>query len=461
MECRGYIFLHLLIIGVALVLFACAGSNTTSADLPVNDDPIVGNSTIDVLTALPVPSVLKSATATEPGYFLHASAFQAGWPNYRVQVSPWHGETAFLRPNSADKCPVAYAIYEFNVAGLELDGALRIRVSCGGDIWLGLADFSNNCWQWHCAEYPQANPATRAVVVKPATNIHDSLLPVLVLVFDDAADVEWLSLHGQIPPVITSVEVYDNIEAHLGSCQVDITQGLPNLITWNFGIAGYPNHSFEREPALIFGAPGLYQCSVTASNGAGSSEYPFELEVLAIPEGAQPVITAVPLDSTIAVGEEVTIVVSTSTFPAEAKMGFQNGVSVVFPSSAAYVSNSFNLGSAGGEAYDTDGFWATLDPCPNSYLQIDEALLTPYSISIPELHAYLFNITPVKGGISDQGGNLFSFRLRFSEPGVFPIRFLGHLNGYKQTFYSSDSAAEFYWADYSNQSVAHTVTVTD
>ena len=88
-------------------------------------------------------------------------------------------------------------------------------------------------------------------------------------------------------------------------------------------------------------------------------------------------------------------------------------------------------------------------------------MIRPTDIGIPGLVSYSFNLTPVHGGSTTDGGMLFNISLRFDSAGVYRLRFLEFdIDGLPRTYYSDLSSAHHAWANISNEGVPNTITVT-
>jgi len=159
---------------------------------------------------------------------------------------------------------------------------------------------------------------------------------------------------------------------------------------------------------------------------------------------------ALPLQSTVAAGDPVTIVVATGV-PAN-PFQYMVGVRVTAPKSSgfAYVPNSFNSGSVGGSTFgDVDGFWTCMEPT---------GFLLPQNYGIYQrqdagggLYAYDFNVTPLGGSdVSTCDGALFNLQATFTTPGTYHLGFQAE-NGVSRTYYQDGSQTpDRFWGDITN-----------
>jgi hypothetical protein len=168
---------------------------------------------------------------------------------------------------------------------------------------------------------------------------------------------------------------------------------------------------------------------------------------------------AIPLQSSVAAGDPVTIVVATGV-PAS-PFQYVNGTRVLAPDTSGftYVDNSFNVGVPGGQAGDVDGIWSDMNPsgfllAPDSFIQE-----TP----VGNQTALDFNVTPLGGNdLTTSEGALFNFQATFSTPGTYQLGFQ-QFETVDRTYYTDvNTAPARYWGDITNvhAGVNSTVTVT-
>ena len=196
--------------------------------------------------------------------------------------------------------------------------------------------------------------------------------------------------------------------------------------------------------------------------GAPATEDVFIYTYYPDPELPEGQLGAIPLQSMATVGETVTVVVATADFPAAAAFNFMSSVSITFEDGGEYVHDTFNIGSVGGEEYEIDGIWATMDPVPTSFFVFDEMMVQAADVTAdPSLDFLLFNITPIGAGEVTNGGELFNFGISFDHAGVYHLGFL-EFQDVKRTYYRDREAVEYYWTDIDNElEVNTTITVTE
>jgi len=168
---------------LVLALCGCGGKGKYSpgqlaqaVDTSLNEPP--GGS-----IGLPAPRTLPRGTSTPPAetdLYRQGDGWEPSWPNNLVflgQFSPqWD-----LTPDPSE---AAYALYSFNNL-TEYDGASQLRLGWAepapaeGKVYIGLADFVTNSWDWYLAQ------DNKAVVPGLAANISESgQLIAAVLVLD-------------------------------------------------------------------------------------------------------------------------------------------------------------------------------------------------------------------------------------------------------------------------------------
>jgi PKD repeat protein len=83
---------------------------------------------------------------------------------------------------------------------------------------------------------------------------------------------------GGNPPQVVSVSPLSGSSGAAVNFDTFII-GFVSSYEWDFGGAGTPNTSNQPTPVLTLGAPGIYDCTLTASNDNGSDIFNFQFEV--------------------------------------------------------------------------------------------------------------------------------------------------------------------------------------
>ncbi|HYE79708.1 MAG TPA: PKD domain-containing protein, partial [bacterium] len=91
-----------------------------------------------------------------------------------------------------------------------------------------------------------------------------------------------LTVTASSVPVITGVSPL-TANALRASAIGATASGSPTSWNWNFGTAGTPSTSNAASPTITWGAPGTYNCSVTATNASGTSA-PYNFQVTVNPK---------------------------------------------------------------------------------------------------------------------------------------------------------------------------------
>jgi len=159
---------------------------------------------------------------------------------------------------------------------------------------------------------------------------------------------------------------------------------------------------------------------------------------------------AFPLQSTVQVGQPVTIEVATGV-PAHA-FEFMNGARVIAPDTSgfAYVANSFNVGAPGGQEGDIDGIWSAMSPAPSGFLLPQDSFIV--ATHVGNQTAIDFNVTPLNGSdMTTASGALFNFQATFTTPGTYNLGFMLSANGIDTTWYTDHTTGpNQYWSDITN-----------
>jgi len=202
---------------------------------------------------------------------------------------------------------------------------------------------------------------------------------------------------------------------------------------------------------FLAGASGTTTVTVAGSDGIVHSTTDVQIQISPFPPAAD-TLYAIPLQTRVAVGEPVTVVMLTGV-PAN-PFQFMNGVGITIESDAHCLVNTLNYGAPGGQRGEVDGFWSAMNP--PDFLWVEDYI---YSFDIGGgRERWGINVTPIGGhDVTTSSGALFNIEFTFSEPGVKTFGF-EQFRGVNRTYYSDASATEFFWGDITN-SAAPTVTV--
>jgi hypothetical protein len=130
-----------------------------------------------------------------------------------------------------------------------------------------------------------------------------------------------------------------------------------------------------------------------------------------------------------------------------------NGVSVTIDEGVEFIEGSINVGSPGGGEDELDGVWATLNPPPTGFLSVNPEFFFPEHQWVEPLGngrvMITFNLTPIDGGETTDGGALFNFQIKCTEPGTYTLGFQ-EFQDLPRTYYSDSTSAKHSWLDISN-----------
>ena len=158
---------------------------------------------------------------------------------------------------------------------------------------------------------------------------------------------------------------------------------------------------------------------------------------------------AIPLKSSVAIGEPLTVVVATG-IPAN-PFQFMNGIGLTVEADAQRAELPFwNAGAVGGEFSAPDGFWAAMAPSGGFMQPIDGwNWIIPTAIDGGR-ERWDFNLSPLGGSdLTSASGALFNVTFTFSEPGTKTFGFQ-EADAIKRTYYSDFSGTEYFWGDIGN-----------
>lgn len=176
----------------ALLAVSCASASTPAqpAGQPVALDP-------GAAPQLPAPAQLARGASAATAYRL-ASQFMANTAN---RVSPASGFGAAFTPDYAPKSAsdgLAYAVYELSATGqpdgVQLQTVWRASSTPSG-VWLGLADFTRNVWQWRTLD----SPGGAALALDRQADANGRVLAVVALTGTTPRTLQSLYL-GDPPP---------------------------------------------------------------------------------------------------------------------------------------------------------------------------------------------------------------------------------------------------------------------
>ncbi|MBN2080842.1 PKD domain-containing protein [bacterium] len=275
-----YVTVTTVLLSLSLIMLSagCGGSSSVTnapAVSPLSTEPLPAGTQ----SQLPVPSELKSTAEITSGIFRAGSQFDAGLPHHNVTPV---STTAVFTPNydpASKSKDLAYAFYSFDTTGYSHDSTLNIRWQTThdyGDCWIGLTDWTTDTWRWYTLDESER-------ITFPSTACIDDglVIAAVLLVGMDTWELSSLFLSLKPPPDILNVTPSSGTEGADAEFAVicDPALGQPTSWNWDFAGAATPASSTSSHPAVTLGTPGLYHCTVTVANAAGTCVDSFYLTV--------------------------------------------------------------------------------------------------------------------------------------------------------------------------------------
>jgi hypothetical protein len=438
---------------VMLVFYGCAGSSVSMQQLTVGRPGVGG-------TQLPPPSALHSASYTQQDLHQWGREFNTALPYNNVTIDE---NAALYSPNSERPNlhlpEMAYAIYQFQLDGYDLETALWFTwTGTGGydNAWIGLSNFQRDRWDW------QPLPFQESLAFDPARNVSDT--GVMYVVVMCGGTLPWRLAQVRVGPEFVAPEVTLDALPLAGnapltvnfdaSASFDPDGGSISKYEWDWegdGIydADTGTNATTSHTYMIAGAyPAAVRATDDDSNSSSASVDIAISDLVLDPD----TLYAIPLATHVAVGEPVRILVATGqpAYP----LAYVNGIGFTIEQAGTYVHGTYNLGIPGGVRTFADGYWALLGPPPpdaSQFLDLGDDLLPGDGDLIDGgLRRLLFNITTM--GAFDlpasigNGAVLLNFELSFSAPGVYHPGFQLIDGAIFRTYYSETDMTLHYWS---------------
>jgi len=438
---------------------SCTGSSGTPAESPARLAPAFGS------YPLPAPAQLRDTSGLlESASFKFGMEFQTEWPRFGAE--PAEVGSSLFMSNGGTEPVTRYCFvgYSLSVPLGDFDNTLRLEKTASwedGTFWVGLANFSADRWDWQVVDGV-------AAVVDPARHLQDNTAFVyLVYTGDGVQEIESIRLGALAPPFIRNVSPSIGTAGAgvvfsarlLESDEFDDQPYYADQWQWVFGSAASPAESYSENPQVTLATVGDYVCRLTATNPAGTVEHEFHLVVRPPGQYAPATLYAIPRQETATVGEHVKVRIVTGELSPYEPLCSLSGVGVSVPEGAAYVPGSFNVGSIGGDAYNTDGLWSVMNPPISDFLVVPDDWFDASPTDVPGQLLLPFSVAPIQGRDITAPGVLFNFELVFDSPGVYPLGFVDVYQG-ERTHFTEESGRRNYWYDISNDHSGHASTVT-
>jgi len=444
------------------LIAGCAGGRGNPAV-----DPQPESAKVDA-NSFPAPSELRAASELiESASFKYGEEYRQDWPSQGVFTSDT-GRSVYMSNGSQDPIEhYCYVGFSLAVPVGDFDKTVRLVKTEDfeeGQFWVGLADFAADSWHWQLLEDNQVD-------VDSAQHLRDGeAYLILSYTGKGVQEIKSVRLGALAPPFVASISppigttgTAATFSARLQEC--NRFPGQPYYATgwsWEFNGAASPATSAAAQPQVTLGATGEYECSVTASNPAGTVGFDFRVIVTASSEYAPATLYAIPVETSATVGQPVRVRVITGQFSPHEPLCSLSGAGVTVPTGANYVEGSFNVGTSGGATYSTDGFWDQMDPPVSEFLEVPDEWFTPVEMTGTGRLLLPFSVAPIQGHDTTVSGVLFNFLLTFDSPGLYELGFIDEYEG-ERTYFTEESGTKNYWYDITNDhdGFANSILVTE
>ena len=280
-----------LVVCLLLLLAGCGGkaaspvmTGSSSPELtdPLPDDAASAEVSLSFSGLLSPGSIARDVSVSKPVHSLYGAEYGIDLPNHLVTVD---GTGLRFTPNWTREAggELAYAIYEYYLPGFGPGGLLDLQwagdVPTNGDVWVGVSDWSGDCWEWY------AQPEEGYIEIDEVGDYiraEDDLCLVVTLLAGQTPAKLAVERFIAAEPVV--VEGVNPTAGATGRETVFCMIGSgtePLEYSWDFGGGAVPNTSTAAEPVVTLGAVGIYAANLIVSNPYGPAvEYSFDLEVL-------------------------------------------------------------------------------------------------------------------------------------------------------------------------------------
>jgi len=427
-------------------LSSCAGSRPAS----------VGTTELPAAVDLPAPNALQPRAVSVLTAALAGSDFETqGLPPSLVTAA---GSQGRYQPEGGLAGSLAYALYAFELTDFSGPQTLTTvwQVPLMADeLWVALGNRDQDRWDWFEID-PEGSLKVDVAEIGPYLDESDRLLAVVLVVGDATCNLSHLYF-AESPPVINSVSPAGGASGSEVEFSADVDGLGPYDYFWDFGGAATPTQSSAPKPTVTLGIQGTYGGNLTVANFFGPTDFPFVVEVTENYQPGTGELIAQFATDTGTTSEPVRVLVSCGQFPHS--FMYLNSVAVTVEVGAEYAAHTFNVGTPGGAYNGVDGVWTYIDP--DSFLLPDDNLYTESPVNgEPGVIYIAFNVIPIGGHNTMEGGDLFNFEMQFSAPGTYNLGFLD-FQDVKRTYYSDAEANEYYWNNIANGNGINTIVVSE
>ncbi len=267
---------------LATLIAGCSPADRPGTEVfaPLMSPPASGPPVADA--DIPVPSELRAFADVTSTVFMTGNLFRTTWHPLQLVTESVPDSAVF----SPDYSPgggteLAYATYQFNIGGYAHESTLTTDWAAAGDYadcWIGMADFVYDTWRWYDLT------ATNEIQFDESTCISGgTAYAIVVLTGTDPWELRSIYLGSSPPPHIIGVDPLVGYAGDAAAFEAILSQtpGAGTTWSWNFGNGAAPNQTTDAQPLVALAGEGVYQCTVEASNAAGSSNHEFILNVCA------------------------------------------------------------------------------------------------------------------------------------------------------------------------------------
>lgn len=277
-------------IGLALALLlaagSCGGSGRTSLDTESSGaykSDTAQSPQHGVGLNLPAPSELakmldtghgKRASYVEADLSLAGASFSPLLPHNRASVNATSVDLAPDWSSSGSMAfdHLAYATYHFTATGYDRDSRIEysfsVPPSAAGSVWLGLANWSKDRWDWY---HGGAAEAVTPVSLAPYFDFTANLLVVVLRTGTDLSTLANIRLGAHPPVPALSVDVAKGpvpLSVNLDASASSSGEGAITKFEWDYDGDGIYDEDSGTTPtaATVYSVNGVMQATVRVTN---------------------------------------------------------------------------------------------------------------------------------------------------------------------------------------------------
>lgn len=269
---KQLVYFYIALLTVLCVLNGCGDSRAVGL---TSKTAVVENG-MAPLSGLPAPSTLRKADTVTSGVFRYGNQYASALSNQLVTAN---GNILSFAPAwlGDGLGGAAYAIYTFDSTGYSTDDTLHLAWQITGadfsDLWIGLADFTADRWDWF------AGPASGALPYDASKYTAGGQVYAVVLCLgSDAWELKSVRISSELPPVVLSVSPAECTQGAPATFAATL-DGTADNYSWDFGGGATPNTSTASAPDVTIGVAGDYPATLTVANASGEDVFSFVLAI--------------------------------------------------------------------------------------------------------------------------------------------------------------------------------------